>query len=85
VRQRYFATVASKGVPVEIDGFEQFRSVYRPQESIAVGVLEGRAGFDAIVARVGTAPNVSSIRAALVSRDYGMHERSEAPQFLARE
>jgi hypothetical protein len=48
-------------------------------------VLERRQDFDAIVARVGTAQNVSSARAALVSRDYGMHERSEAPQFLARE
>ncbi len=85
VPPRYFATVASHGAPVQIEGFEQFRSVYRPDESIAVGVLERRADFDAIVARVTTVRNVSSVRAALVSRDYGMHERSEAPQFLARE
>ena len=85
VPRRYFATVASHGAPVEIEGFEQFRSVYRPEESIAVGTLDRREDFDAIVARVGTAQSVSSVRAALVSRDYGMHERSEAPQFLARE
>ena len=76
---------SSHGAPVQIEGFEPFRSVYQPEESIAVGVLERRADFETVLARAGTAPNVSCVRAALVARDYGMHERGEAPQFLARE
>ena len=85
VPPRYFATVASHGAPVQIEGFEPFRSVYQPEETIAVGVLERRADFDTALAHAGTVPNVSCVRAALVARDYGMHERGEAPQFLARE
>ena len=80
-----FATVASHGAPVQIEGFEPFRSVYRAEESIAVGVLDRRADFDTVLARAGTVQGVSCVRAALVARDYGMHERGEAPQFLARE
>jgi heme-degrading monooxygenase HmoA len=85
VAPRYFATIASHGAPVLTERFEQFRSVYRADECIAVGGLDTRADFAAVVARVGNAPNLTSIRGALVSRDYGMHERAEAPQFLARE
>ncbi len=85
VAPRYFATVASHGDPVRLEGFEQFRSVYRNDECIAVGTLKMRADFAELAAEGANIPNVTSLRAALVSRDYGMHERAEAPQFLARE
>jgi len=82
---RYFATVASRGDCVCWQGFEGFRSVYRDGEFIAVATLTTRDEFAGLVDQASGLTNVTSLRAALVSRDYGMHERAEAPQFLARE
>ena len=81
---RYFATIASRGDCIVWQGFEGFRSVYREGEFIAVVTLAHREEFAGLVARASGHSNVTSLLAALVSRDYGMRDRAEAPQFLAR-
>ncbi len=81
---RYFATVASHGDCIAKPGFEGFGSVYREGEFIAVATLAVREEFAGLLDQVSGLSHVTSLRAALVSRDYGMHERAEAPQFLAR-
>jgi hypothetical protein len=82
---RYFATIASHGECIAWPGFEGFRSVYREGEFVAVATLAAREDFAGLRDEVSGLSHVTSLRAALVSRDYGMHERAEAPQFLARE
>ena len=82
---RYFATIASHGECIARPGFEGFRSVYREGEFVAVATLAAREDFADLRNEVSGLSHVTSLRAALVSRDYGMHERAEAPQFLARD
>ncbi len=82
---RYFAVTASREDCVALPGSEGFRSVYREGEFLAISTLADRKEFSRLLEQVSGIPNVTSLRAALVSRDYGMHERAEAPQFLARE
>ena len=85
IAPRYFVVVASRGDCAALPGSEGFRSVYREGEFLAVATLAARKEFTEILKRVPSISSVTSVRAALVSRDYGMHERDEAPQFLTRE
>ena len=84
VAPRYLITVASTGEPVSIDGLEPFRSVYREQEFIAIGPFKARSELARYISQVTACPNVTSLRVVLVARDYGMNDRDEAPQYLAR-
>lgn len=60
---------------------EGFASVYRPGEFIWFGPVSDRpGGYDAL-GRVATEACVSAAQLILVSRDYGLSERREAPQY----
>lgn len=81
VGERYMAVVRSGAEPRGDEG-EAYRSVYNAGEYAVVGdVASRKAGLD----RIAAAPRVPGVHTALlclVSRDYGMYERSEAPQYF---
>ncbi|HET9025773.1 MAG TPA: antibiotic biosynthesis monooxygenase family protein [Burkholderiaceae bacterium] len=63
-----------------LDGAEEsFESIYRPGEF--AHVIAGTAGRPA--ASLAEFPRARRIRLAEIERDYGMHDRAEAPQYFA--
>jgi heme-degrading monooxygenase HmoA len=74
-----------KGPKVEAGEFkggeaDKYESVYDPALSVhVVGVRDEKAGTD-LMARWSQADDLKSARLSLVSRDYGMFDRVEAPQ-----
>lgn len=61
---------------------EGYRSVYRETEFAWVGEMADRvAGYEAL-RRVAADPSVSAAQLCLVSRDYGLTDRREAPQYF---
>lgn len=69
----------SRLVPAAKDG-EGFESVYRPGEFAWVGSADDRpTGYEALRAAAQDTC-VSAAQLILVSRDYGLHDRREAPQ-----
>jgi len=58
---------------------ESFESIYRPGEF--AHVLAGMPSETA--PSLGTLPGAHRVRVAEIERDYGMHDRAEAPQFYA--
>ncbi|WP_282605801.1 hypothetical protein [Pelagibius sp. Alg239-R121] len=78
---RYLTIVASKGKPVEANG-EAFQSVTVDGSYLSV---EDASSLDHGKVALATAmenPSVTSAMLTLVSRDYGMFERTEAPQYF---
>lgn len=63
------------------EGTETFASVYDPALLVSI-VQPGTSGRHA-VQRLSADPGVRTVRLCLVSRDYGMFDRAEAPQFFA--
>ncbi|MFV0294709.1 MAG: antibiotic biosynthesis monooxygenase family protein [Hyphomicrobiaceae bacterium] len=69
----------SEAVPLAESG-ESFESVYRPGEFVWLDRVSDRtAGYDAL-ADAGKREHVSAAQLVLVSRDYGLLDRREAPQ-----
>jgi heme-degrading monooxygenase HmoA len=64
------------------DTGEAYASVYRPAEFAWVGgVPDRQSGYD-LLRQVAASPQVSAAQLCLVSRDYGLTDRREAPQFM---
>jgi len=64
------------------DGGETFESVYRPNEFAWIGTPSDRqSGYEAL-RRVANDSHVSAAQLCLVSRDYGLVNRREAPQYF---
>ncbi|MEM7523235.1 MAG: antibiotic biosynthesis monooxygenase family protein [Pseudomonadota bacterium] len=79
---RYLTIIASKGEPFASRG-EGFQSVTAKDGYLAVSdVASYERGLDAVGAAMAD-PTVTSAILSLVSRDYGMFERAEAPQYFA--
>lgn len=81
--ERFAMVVRSYGraVPGSAVG-ETFESVYREKEFAWVGTVGDRTeGYEAL-RRVASEDAVSAAQLVLVSRDYGLDDRREAPQFF---
>ena len=71
--------VAESGSASMPGATESFESIYRPGEF--AHVLAWTSGGPA--ASLGALPGAHLLRMAEIERDYGMHDRAEAPQFFA--
>lgn len=80
--RRLMAVVESNGRPYGDDG-EVFLSVNREAVYVTVMSAETDKQGDELVRAAGGQDFVSSARLCLVSRDYGMFDRREAPQYFA--
>lgn len=79
--ERYMLVVRSREAPFAGEG-EAFRSVYRDTDHAFVGAVPDRRAGLALIGRAAADHRVDAAQLVLVSRDYGMHERGEAPQFF---
>jgi heme-degrading monooxygenase HmoA len=80
---RYVVAIVRTRPERPIDDGEDFSSVYRPGEHATLVVPRDRAEGEFMVRNAVTASGIAWARLCLVSRDYGMHERAEAPQVFA--
>lgn len=78
---RFLTIVATEGEAFP-DGGEAFRSVNFEDAYLTVGVSETELEGNAIVSRASQSGNVTNAMLAMVSRDYGMFDRDEAPQLF---
>lgn len=81
--ERFIIVVRSYGraVPAGADG-ETFESVYREKEFVWMGPVADRPqGYEGL-RRVASVDGVSAVQLCLVSRDYGLADRREAPQYF---
>ncbi len=84
LQQERFITVSTAGAPVEAGAeSDVLASVSRESEYIVLTpALSLQDGIQA-VERLSLTGTMTSARLYLVSRDYGMHDRNEAPQYYA--
>lgn len=80
--ERYAVVVLSAQSPLADTEGEAFASIYNPGEFAWVTTPPARGAGLALLDEAASYPQVRSARLSLVSRDYGMHERSEAPQYF---
>ena len=80
-RERWMLVVRSREAPFVGEG-EAWRSVYRDTDFAFVGVVADREAGLVLLRRAAADGRVDAAQLVLVSRDYGMHERGEAPQFF---
>ena len=64
---------------------ETWRSVYTETNHAWVAAVPDRAAGLALVRRAAAEPCVSAAQLCLISRDYGMFERREAPQYFPQQ
>lgn len=81
--ERFVVLVRSYGraVPAAQSG-EAFESVYRAKEFAWIGQVADRNEGYAALRRVASEEGVSAAALVLVSRDYGIADRREAPQYF---
>ncbi len=82
--ERWLLVVRSDGQlfnSPEVTG-EGWRSVYNDAGHALVAEVAGRADGEALIAAAAKDPCVSAAHLVLVSRDYGMFDRREAPQYF---
>ena len=79
---RMMVAVAAEGRPFEGDGLEPCESVYAAGRFISIGATGSEAAALELIERSAVVADVTQARAILVSRDYGMRERAEAPQVM---
>jgi len=79
---RFVAIVESSGEPFDSGG-EGFSSVYRDDAFITVAKPDTREDGEQMIASATDRADVTSARLCLVSRDYSMFDRTEAPQYFA--
>ena len=81
ITPRFLAIVASKGEPVDLGG-ENFHSVTIDGNYLCLVDATSHDHGEELIAEAAAHPNVSSAMLTLISRDYGMFERGEAPQYF---
>lgn len=79
--ERLLVVVESNGQPFEAQG-EASSSVNRANAFVTVASVDSRPQGDELLAAAGASDIVESAKLCLISRDYGMYEREEAPQFF---
>lgn len=76
---RFLTITATQGAPFSEEG-EAFRSVYIEGAFLSVTSWDSDAEAEELVSRARRDSTVTNAISALVSRDYGMFDREEAPQ-----
>jgi heme-degrading monooxygenase HmoA len=80
---RVLLTTANQGpLPGLPADAARFTSVYDPTLEIAVADLATVADGEAVLSALARVPTVGVARLSVLSRDYGMHQRAEAPQYF---
>ncbi len=80
---RHILTVATRGKDVAFaSGASRFQSVYEPDLGICIFEVASRAAGESLLRDLASQPTVEIARLSIISRDYGMFDRSEAPQFF---
>jgi hypothetical protein len=83
VPERWMVVVRSEGAPVDgARGGESFRSVYDDSRYAFVATVRDRAEGHELIARAIADSRVHVAQLCLVSRDYGLLDRTEAPQYF---
>lgn len=80
-KPRFVVIVATQGEAIQ-NGGEAFRSVNVEDSYLAVSTPEAEADGRALVAGASRSAHVTNAMLASVSRDYGMFDREEAPQYF---
>jgi heme-degrading monooxygenase HmoA len=75
---RYVAVAESAGATLA-GAAESFESIYRPGEYAHVLTFDAGQPAPALA----TLPGAARLRVGEIERDYGMHDRAEAPQYYA--
>lgn len=78
----YVAVVRSMGQPMTLENGEVWRSVYDDTSYAWVGELPSKQAGVTLLGHTATLACVSAAQLCLVSRDYGMFDRSQAPQYF---
>ena len=82
LRPERFLIAGTSSSPIEADaGDDVFASVYREREYIILRPAPSLADGVGLLDRLSQTGAMTSVRLFLVSRDYGMYERTEAPQY----
>ena len=81
--ERFMVVVRSAGAVFAADNGETWRSVYSETSFAWVGAVPDRASGLGLVRAASAGSSVSAAQLCLVSRDYGMFDRAEAPQYFA--
>lgn len=78
---RFRTIVATQGAPFP-NGGEAFASVNSDTSYLSVKPVANRADGSAVMLTASRSPDVTHAMCALVTRDYGMSRRDEAPQYF---
>jgi heme-degrading monooxygenase HmoA len=81
VDQRYCVVVEANGKPFDEPG-ETFASLNRDGAFVSIHAAQSKTQGDELLAAATACEHVEGAKLCLVSRDYGMHERGEAPQYF---
>jgi heme-degrading monooxygenase HmoA len=82
IEDRYIVSILSRDGPVPgIDG-ESFASVYDPALTVTIALPETAGHGFGLLSQAMAYPTIQALRLCLVSRDYGMFDRAEAPQYF---
>ncbi len=82
LRPDRFLIAGTSSSPIEAEaGDDVFVSVYREREYIVLRPAPSFADGAVLFYRLAQAGTMTAARLFLISRDYGMHERTEAPQY----
>lgn len=80
---RYLVAVANDGTAYDIAGAERYHSVNRAEAFVTLAPVATRDEGSALIATATGEKRATAARLCLISRDYGMHARAEAPQVFA--
>jgi heme-degrading monooxygenase HmoA len=81
-RPMRFILSALSGPGFAVDAVERFASVYDPMLTVHVTSVSSEDEGLATMARWSAIRDLKTARLSVISRDYGMFERDEAPQFF---
>lgn len=82
-RPRLMASVLFRdALIVEVDGAETFDSVYDPMLRVMLADVASEAAGVSMLGKLAGERSLVAARLAVVSRDYGMFDRAEAPQYF---
>ena len=80
--ERYVAVVRSTRTPFDGRSGEVYRSVYDANQFAWIAALPDRNAGLAVLRAAAPSACVSAAQLCLLSRDYGMFDRNEAPQYF---
>ena len=80
--ERLMVVVRCEGEAFAAAGGETWQSVYDAKRFALVAAVPDRAAGLDLMRLASSMPNVAAAQLCLVSRDYGMFERGEAPQYF---